>query len=63
MSLNYPRLKRIVVSSDHEVKIPEQLLARIEEYNQRDYQAMARGKEERTKWLLAKSKGKEKSPS
>ena len=63
MTLNHPRLKRIIVSSDHEVKIPEQLLARIEEYNQRDFQAIARGKEERTKWLLSKRKGRERTPS
>ena len=63
MSLEYSRITRIAVSSEHEVKIPDQLIARIKEYNQRDYQAIARGKEERKKWLLTKHKRREQNPS
>jgi len=63
MSIDYSQSFRIAVPSDHKVKIPEQLIARIERYNQKDFQAIARGKKEREKWLLTKNKRKEHSPS
>ncbi len=47
------------MSSEDEVRIFDQIKARIEEHNQRDYQAIARGKEERDKWLQAKSESSE----
>ena len=47
------------MSSDHESEWYDRLKARIEEYNQRDRQAIARASEERDKWLRAEKKGDE----
>lgn len=63
MPLNHSLINRIALSSEHEVTIPGQLIARIEEYNKKDYQAIARGKEERAKWLHSKNKIKKEKTS
>ncbi|MFW2366440.1 MAG: hypothetical protein ACN4GW_08480 [Desulforhopalus sp.] len=41
----------------------DQLKARIEEYNQKDRQAVDRAKEERDKWLQTKSDAQEEDIS
>ena len=45
---------------EEETRLFDQLKARIEEYNQKDRQAVVRAKEERDKWLLIRSKAKDK---
>jgi hypothetical protein len=60
MSLNYSQFTRITVSSEHEIKIPKELIARIREYNQKDSEAIARGAEERAKRLLTQKKLRKK---
>jgi acyl CoA:acetate/3-ketoacid CoA transferase alpha subunit len=62
MAVDYSQITRITVSSEYIGKVPEQLIARIKEHNQKDLEAIARGKEERKKWLLKKNK-REQKPS
>ena len=51
------------MSFEDETRLFDQLKARIEEYNQKDHQAVVRANEEREKWLETKSKAQEKNPS
>lgn len=48
---------------EEETRLFDQLKARIEEYNQKDRQAVIRAKEERDKWLQVRSKAKDKNSS
>ena len=48
---------------EEETTLFDQLKARIEEYNQKDRQAVIRAKEERDKWLRVKSKARDKDRS
>jgi hypothetical protein len=52
MSSEYSRLYKIGVSSGREDLILRRLKARIDAYNRKDKEAVARGRDERTKWLL-----------
>ena len=45
---------------EEETRLFEQLKARIEEYNQKDRQAVIRAKEERDKWQQVKSEARDK---
>lgn len=56
MLLNGPLYNRYVITSEGITGIPKQLIAKIEEHNQEDSKAMARAREERLKWLLAKKR-------
>ena len=48
---------------EEETRLFDQLKARIEEFNQKDRQAVIRAKEERDKWLQIKSEAKDKKSS
>ena len=48
---------------EEETKLFNQLKARIEEYNQKDRQAVIRAKEERDKLLQIRSEAKDKKSS
>lgn len=48
---------------EEENSLFDQLKARIEEYNQKDRQAVIRAKEERDKWLQIRSQAKYKKSS
>jgi hypothetical protein len=48
---------------EEETRLFDQLKARIEEHNQKDRRAVIRAKEERDKWLLVRSKAKDKNRS
>ena len=45
---------------EEETRLFDQLKARIEEFNQKDRQAVIRAKEERDKWLQIKNEAKDK---
>ena len=47
--------------SEDEARIFDQIKARIGEHNQKEFQAIARGKEERDKWLQAKKENGEQN--
>lgn len=48
---------------EDESRLFDQLKARIEEYNQKDRQAVVRAKEEREKWLQTRSEAEDKNCS
>jgi ATP-dependent protease HslVU (ClpYQ) peptidase subunit len=48
---------------ENDTSLFDQLKARIEEYNQKDRQAVDRAKEERDKWLQTKSDAQEEDIS
>jgi hypothetical protein len=53
----------IFMPPENDTRLFDQLKARIEEYNQKDRQAVDRAKEERDKWLQTKSDAQEEDIS
>jgi hypothetical protein len=53
----------LAMPPEEESRLFDQLKARIEEYNQKDRQAVIRAKEERDKWLQIRCKAKDRKSS